>query len=186
MFEEIYINIISRLELSLPKSLTYHTADHTKYVVKKAGLLAEKESLKTAEKDLVLIAALYHDTGFLKGRKNHEEKSIEIAAGELSGYGLSEAQKTKIYGMIMATRIPQNPCTLGEKIVADADLFYLGTENYKIFSKRLFLEKKFYDSELSEKKWLKIQQHFLSSHRYHTDYCRSVLAPIKRKNLDFL
>lgn len=186
MFEEIYKNIISRLELSLPKGLFYHTADHTKYVVEKAGFLAEKESLKTAEKDLVLIAALYHDTGFLKGRDSHEEKSVEIAAGDLSLYGFSEAQKIRIYGMIMATKIPQNPSTLCEKIVADADLFYLGTENYKVVSKRLFSEMKFYDSELSEEKWLNIQQQFLSSHSYHTDYCRRVLAPIKRKNLESL
>lgn len=186
MSEEIYKNVISRLEFSLPKGLTYHTANHTKYVIEKAGFLAEKESLKSAEKDLVLIAALYHDTGFLNGRDKHEEKSVEIAAGELSDYGFSEESKTKIYGMIMATKIPQNPRSLSEKIVADADLFYLGTDNYKAFSKRLFSEIKNFDPEFTPEKWLKLQQEFLSAHRYHTDYCRSVLEPVKRKNLESL
>lgn len=186
MFEEIYNNVISSLELSLPKGLTYHTAAHTKYVVEKAGFLAEKERLKSAEKDLVQIAALYHDTGFLKGRDSHEEKSVEIAAGELSKYRFSETQKIRIYGMIMATRIPQNPRSLPEKIVADADLFYLGTENYSVFSKKLFSELKYYDPALTGEKWLEIQQQFLSSHRYHTNYCKTVLEPIKGKNLSSL
>src|SRR5690606_19483899 len=115
MFEEIYKNVIFLLENFLPAGLTYHNADHTKYVVEKAGFLAEKENLISAKKDLVLIAALYHDTGFLNGRENHEERSVEIASGELTDYGFSEEQKTKICGMIMATRIPQSPLTLCEK-----------------------------------------------------------------------
>ena len=49
-----------------------------------------------------------------------------MAKEELPKFGLSEKDIELICGMIMATKIPQNPKTKLEKIIADADLEYLG------------------------------------------------------------
>ena len=186
IFEDIYENVIKRLESELPVSLTYHNADHTKYVLDRAHFLANREHLSNREILLVKTAALYHDTGFLVQRKDHEALSCKIAFNELQGSDFTSVELAEICAMITATRIPQSPKTLPEKIVADADLFYLGTIDYEYFSGNLYSEMKHFDPELTEKAWLKIQQNFLSRHRYHTDYCKSVLEPLKERNLNSL
>ncbi len=88
--------------------------------------------------------------------------------------------------MIAATKIPQRPKNILEKIVADADLFYLGTPDYKQYSEKLYKELKHFDPSINDEKWLKIQVNFLSSHSYHTKYGKEVLAPVKRNILNSL
>lgn len=185
-FEEIFKNVTHRLESDLPYWLTYHNTDHTKYVLKQATFLAGWEQVSDEDMLLIKTAALYHDAGFLIQRENHEDLSCDLAFSELENSSFTSDGLAKICGMIKATRIPQSPKTLPEKIVADADLFYLGTDKYEEFSAKLFLEMKHYDPELTDEKWLQIQQNFLSSHKYHTNYCRSILEPLKKKNLKSL
>lgn len=185
IFEEIYKKIIAKLEQNLPGSLAYHNAYHTKYVVEMAEQLAFYENITGRDLELVKLAALYHDTGFLLHREEHESLGCQIASRDLEGT-LTTAELGKVCGMITATKIPQRPQNLMEKIVADADLFYLGTSKYKKYSQKLYLELKHFDPSINEEKWLKIQIDFLSSHSYHTDYARENLQPIKQKVLNSL
>ncbi|CAM4228554.1 HD domain-containing protein [Gillisia limnaea] len=185
IFEEIYKKIIAKLEQDLPGSLAYHNAHHTKYVVEMAEKLAVYENITGRDLQLVKLAALYHDTGFLLHREEHESLGCQIASRDLEGT-LTTAELGKVCGMIAATKIPQRPKNKMEKIVADADLFYLGTSNYKKYSQKLYLELKHFDPSINEEKWLKIQIDFLSSHSYHTDYARENLQPIKQKVLNSL
>jgi uncharacterized protein len=185
IFEEIYKKIIAKLEQDLPGSLAYHNAHHTKYVVEKAEKLAVYENITGRNLQLVKLAALYHDTGFLLHREEHESLGCQIASRDLEGT-LTTAELGKVCGMIAATKIPQRPKNKMEKIVADADLFYLGTSNYKKYSQKLYLELKHFDPSINEEKWLKIQIDFLSSHSYHTDYARENLQPMKQKVLNSL
>lgn len=182
IFEKVY----RKLQTQLPSYLLYHHAGHTRYVVEKAIFLAQKEQVKKNEQDLIAIAALYHDTGFLIQRENHERLGCEIARKELKPLDISPTDVQRICRMIMATKIPQQPETLSEKIVADADLFYLGTGNYNRFSQGLYEELKHFNPELDEKAWLKEQQKFLRSHKYHSSYGRKFLEPVKAQNLSQL
>ncbi|MFN4762976.1 HD family phosphohydrolase [Gillisia sp. Q332] len=185
IFQDIYKKIIGKLEHELPEELAYHNAHHTKYVVEKAILLAGYENITGKELKLITIAALYHDTGFLIDHKEHENLGCQIAFRDLQGL-LNADELENICGMITATKIPQKPRNIHEKIVADSDLFYLGTTDYKKFSKKLYLELKHFDPSINEEKWLKIQVNFLSSHNYHTKYGKEVLEPVKRNNLNAL
>lgn len=186
IFENIYKKIISRLEQELPGSLAYHNVHHTKYVVEKSVKLAASENITGRELELLKIAALYHDTGFLLSHKEHENLGCQIASKDLQESFLDPGEIEKVCGMIAATKIPQRPKNILENIVADADLFYLGTTNYKQFSKNLYLELKHFDPSINDEKWLKIQVNFLSSHSYHTKYGKEVLEPGKRNILNSL
>lgn len=64
--------ILTKLKKELPPYLSYHNADHTLDVIQSAGNIAILEDLSKADTRLLLTAALFHDTGFLKGRKDHE------------------------------------------------------------------------------------------------------------------
>jgi len=180
---DIFNIIHQRLENNLPNYLFYHDAAHTKDVIEKSIFLAEKEELNKSEIDLIKVAALFHDAGFMIGRKDHEEKSCQLATKELPEYNFSKEQIRTICGMINATRIPQKTHNSYEDIVADADLFYLGTNTYDYYSNKLYLELKHYRPQLTEEEWLKIQLDFLKSHSFHTKYGIEVLAPIKQKHL---
>lgn len=186
IFENFYKKIISRLEQELPESLSYHNVHHTKYVVEKSVKLAASENITGRELDLIKIAALYHDTGFLFSYKEHENLGCQIASKDLQESFLDPGEIEKVCGMIAATKIPQRPKNILEKIVADADLFYMGTPNYKKFSEKLYKELKHFDPSINDEKWLKIQVDFLSSHSYHTKYGKEVLEPVKRNILNSL
>jgi len=177
---------MSRLENELPNWLFYHAPCHTKYVLDKAIFIANKEGILEQDLFLLKVAALYHDTGFTVKRENHEEISCEIATKELAEFGLDDKQIKTICGMIRATRIPQQPKTKLERILADADLEYLGTDNFKEFGDKLYKEILHYDPELDEKKWNEIQHQFIEKHQYHTNYCKIHREPKKLKNLQLL
>lgn len=184
-FSKIYKNVINALETGLPPWLYYHNAEHTKYVLRQAITIAKHEGIPEQDQVLVKIAALYHDTGFLKDRKNHETLSCDFVWQDLREI-LKVDELDKICGMIRATKIPQSPSNIVEKILADADLEYLGTENFFRFSRNLYRELLHYDPGLSLKKWDEIQIDFLSRHSYHTNYCLQQKEPLKRKNLELV
>lgn len=186
MFEAIYNKVIQDLKTGLPDSLVYHNANHTKYVLIQAASIAEKEGVQGRDLTLVKIAALYHDTGFLIQREDHEELGCSIASRDLKQYDLSSEEVAKICGMIRATHIPQRPTNLHEQIVADADLEYLGTNYFDEYSKKLHRELLHLNPNLTSQKWDEIQIDFLSKHSYHTNYCKQNKEPIKRRNLEMV
>ena len=120
-FHKIYNDIVKILDDNLPKHLAYHNVNHTLYVLDKAEYIAKKENIKKADIQLLRVAALYHDIGFVKSHVEHEKEGCNIAKRQLKTYGYSEDDIATVCGMIMATRIPQNPKNKLEEILADAD-----------------------------------------------------------------
>ena len=135
---------------------------------------------------LLKIAALYHDTGFIISKDEHEAISCEIATKELKELGLDSEEIEQVCEMIMATRIPQNPTSDLAKILADADLEYLGTDKFLKFSQKLYKELLHYTPDLSLDQWNEIQVKFISKHHYHTNYCKQNREPKKQKNLNLI
>lgn len=163
-----------------PAYLTYHNWQHTHYVLTQVEFLARQEQVSLNDILLLKTAALFHDIGFLHHiNEGHEEESVRIAKGFLPLHGYATEEVALIAGMIRATKIPQNPQTHLEQILADADLFYLGTELFPTVSEQLFAEMQHYNPHMSLKQWHQIQISFLQSHRYHTNYCREHQALVK-------
>ncbi len=101
-------------------------------------------------------------------------------------YNLTSEEVEQICGMIMATRVPQQPKNTLEEIIADADLEYLATNKFKVVSNKLFLEQKHYNPRLTQKQWNIIQIAFLQKHKYFTKYCKHYKEHRKQKNLNTL
>ncbi len=174
------------MDAEFPDYLTYHNRHHTEYVVRMADFLALKEGCSLADRRLIAFAALFHDAGFLIEPEKHEECSCAIATNDLEEEGLSPREIEKICGMIMATKIPQNPHNLSENIIADADLYYLGTDRYALYSNNLYSELKYFNPKLSNAEWVEIQKQFLTQHRYHTHFAYAYLEPVKLDHLKAL
>lgn len=153
--------------------------DVYKYVIE----IAKAEKVKGKDLTLLKVAVLLHDAGFTKSYKGHEDLGCQMAREILPDYGFTSEDIQRVQGMIMATKIPQQPHNLLEEILADADLLYLGTHRFKEVGDTLFEEMKIYADLQSEKQWNVIQKSFLEKHHFHTQYCKTKYEPAKQKNL---
>ncbi|HEU5165704.1 MAG TPA: HD domain-containing protein [Chitinophagaceae bacterium] len=186
IFKSIKKPILSRLENELDPRLGYHNLSHTLDVLEQAERIARQENISD-EHDLLLlkIAALFHDSGFLIIYRNHEEKSCEIALESLQNL-LSKEDIKKICGMIMATKIPQTPHTLLEQIICDADLDYLGRNDFEPVSRNLYKEFLTFKIIPEDIIWDHIQIKFFESHHYFTGTSMSKRNKKKLKHLQIL
>ena len=182
-FTELYGQIIEMMERELPSFLTYHSTDHTKYVIQQAEVISNMEGIQERELYLIKVAALFHDIGFIRQYKDHESAGCEIAWNILDSYNFSREEMEQICGMIMATKIPQRPNTISEMIVADADLEYLGTALFEPISHLLYKEMHYLDPNLSESDFNLIQINFLRKHAYHTSFCKQFREDKKMEHL---
>lgn len=168
----------------LPPHYIYHNYRHTEEVAEAARKIAGKMNLSEEDTEIVTLAAWLHDTGFVERSHNHEDSSIEIAQNFLKERNYSGEKTEKIIGCINATRFPQTPKNILEEIMADADLFHIGTKDYKGRSDLLRIEwenaanKKYTDLE-----WLKINTDFLTSHKFFTKYAKKTLDEGKEETL---
>lgn len=182
-FKDIERHIISRLQRDLPGNLYYHGLHHTMDVLHAAEMIGKAEKISDHEMLLLKVAVLYHDSGFVRVYKNHEEEGCAMAKKDLPDFGFDAQEIEIICGMVMATKIPQSPKTKLERIIADADLEYLGTDDFKRIGRTLFDEIQIYLNVESERQWNIIQMNFLKTHQYHTDFCKKNRDAKKLKNL---
>lgn len=160
--------ILTKLEEELSPALTYHGLHHTLDVLAVTTDLCAKENVSDRDTLLLKTAALFHDSGFTVSNVNHEETGCNIARENLPDFGYRAKDIEKICGMIMATKIPQTPHNRLEEILADADLDYLGRDDFYIIGSTLFEELKAYNIINDEETWNRIQINFLEAHTFFT------------------
>lgn len=167
------------------KSVTFHTLEHTQEVVAACEQIISTVQLSVEDYEALIIAAWFHDTGYSSGQaKNHETASAQIAADFLKEHQAAETLINKVIGCINATRMPQNPTTLIEQILCDADLSHLGMDSFREKSRLLREElQTFGHEDLSKKEWKQNNVAFLMAHQYFTPFAQEKLQPFKEKNL---
>jgi predicted metal-dependent HD superfamily phosphohydrolase len=175
--------VFGLLKDNLSKNYLYHNPEHTKYVMERALEIGRHEKCTDEELDFIEVAALWHDTGYTKTYKDHEEQSCLLARHYLPEFGYSDEYIERICDMIMVTKIPQLPKNKLEEILADADLEYLGTAAFESKSEALFKELKSVRTAYTEDLWNKAQVSFISNHHYFTRFCQETKEPVKRKHL---
>lgn len=185
-YEQAYAFLTEKLEQELSPDYTYHNAQHTKSVIQATQQLSQLENLDDHHTKLLSTAALFHDAGFLKSHKDHEEVSCQVAKEYLPQFGYSEKDITHIGKLIMATKLPQRPNNLFESIMCDADLHYLGTDNYFLIAENLYQEYKKLDIVKNRAEWKKKQIQFFNAHRYFTRAGKEKYAKKKDENFRLL
>ena len=177
---------MDKLQKELPAYLTYHNVQHTIDVIIATQYISEAEKISEFDTKILLTAALFHDTGFLKGYDNHEASSCEIARDILPSYNYDKEQVEHICKLIMVTKLPQQPYNHLEEIICDADLFYLGSDRYLEGAGNLYAE--FREARKIEEHadWNKVQIDFLKKHRYFTLTAVKERDTKKKENLQHL
>ena len=175
--------ILNRLESDLPGHLYYHGHHHTLDVLEAAERIGKSEDISEQDQGLLLVAAAYHDCGFLNGHQDHEKKGCEIARKNLPSFRFDSAAIEQVCDMIMSTKVPQNPRDHLSEILCDADLDYLGRDDFGDISSSLFKELSHLGIVTEIETWNKIQVSFLTQHQYRTTYGRSFRQPHKESHL---
>jgi uncharacterized protein len=116
----------------------------------------------------------------------HELKSCNIFIADTVNYDFTDNEKDIIRGLIMATKIPQQPNTLMEKIICDADLDYLGRDDFFSIGDTLRREFLKYNIVPDNDAWERLQLKFLQNHKYHTSASQKEREPVKQENLSKL
>jgi predicted metal-dependent HD superfamily phosphohydrolase len=177
-------HIIHRLRQELNPSLSYHSVEHTLDVLEATSRLADSENTEPGSKILLETAAAYHDAGMLIQYQNHESASVEIAKQTLPAFGFSKSEINEIANLIMVTKLPQRPYNHFEQIICDADLDYLGRDDFFIHSFKLKLEWQANQvKDLNLVEWFDIQIKFLTDHQYFT---KSAILLRQKKKVDHL
>lgn len=178
--------ILTKLSTELSPDLFYHGKHHTLDVLQVAEELALVEALTPEETVLLKTAALFHDAGFTVSYQNHEALGCDIVRTHLPSFGYSHTAIQRICGMIMATKIPQSPQNHLEEIICDADLDYLGRDDFQSIGDTLYEELKAKNILQDRPSWDRIQIKFLEAHRFFTVTNQQRRAPRKQLHLEGL
>jgi predicted metal-dependent HD superfamily phosphohydrolase len=175
---------MQRLRFDLNVKYLYHDSRHTEDVIRQCQEIAYREGVTSEEIDLLKLAALYHDLGFLVQRANHEAAGVEIFLSEAADSEISTEDKEHIARLIMVTKIPQQPKTMLESIICDADLDYLGREDFPAIAEFLYLELKSCGEMSDRFTWDNLQVKFLEAHKFHTTSNQARRDGKKAENLN--
>ncbi len=166
--------------------LSYHNLTHTRSVVKHSVEIAAHYNLTETEQFILLTAAWFHDTGqLISPQLGHEEESVRLFKYFISTFTeVPEGVVDIIEQCILATKMPQVPQTLLEDILCDADLYHLGTDDFKTINELVKQEMTLRSGPIDH--WNALTIKLLMRHHYHTSYCREKLEAGKQANLAML
>lgn len=166
--------------------LYYHHAGHTRDVIATALQMASHYRLEEKDLFILITAASFHDVGYFttSPTEKHEEKSAEMAVQFLADKDVEADAIEAVQNCILATGPHSNPASLLEKILADADTFYMGSDDFAEKNKLLRKETEALNNvEISKEAWRRRTIKQMEAHRYHTDYCQALLYEKKSENL---
>ncbi len=164
--------------------LPYHNLNHTLEVVNATRVIGEQSGLNDDEMESALLAAWLHDTGYIEGDKDHELKAALKAKDELTSWGASFKKVLEVTEAIKATKMPQQPESLVSKVVCDADLYHLASDEALEHGRRLREEWRLLKGQdMTDEDWMRSSLEFMQEHRYHTPYGRAVLEKEKKGNI---
>lgn len=169
------------------KNLPFHNLAHTLEVVAHAALISNVEGLGPGDTELVIIAAYFHDIGYSRSYRGHEDIGKEIAYHYLSKEKYPVEKINLILSCIEATKMPQQPQNKYAGILCDADMFHIGASNF--IHRNLLLRKEWElccNQYYTDAEWYLLNLKFLEGHTFITSYGKQVLENGKQKNLSKL
>lgn len=181
---EIYVkDLFNKLYNS---KLVFHDLKHTENVVKRSEEIAVHYKLSNKEMLTLYVAAWFHDTGHLytEGFHKHEEESVHIMKRFMHEY--DDADKELIPGIeacIMATKMPRNPINLLQEIICDADVYHLGTKDFKETNWKVFEEYNLRAEQISKHDWGIKSLEVLKDIHFYTSYCKGLLDEKRKANM---
>ena len=181
LIELVYKDLSNKLD----SKYHYHNLHHTKRVINSAEEIGNHYNLSRDDWRDLLTACLLHDYGFIKSHIDHEEIGAQISKEILPGYYFSDDHIESISSLILITKVAEKPSNLLESIIRDADLEYIGSDDFQKISE--YLKKEWLECGVvdNENQFYKIQYEFLLSHNFYTAYMQEKGRDQKIKNIKY-
>lgn len=162
----------------------FHNLTHTQEVVDAVNDIGRHSDLSDDELELALVAGWLHDVGYKNGPENHEEISAKLVGEFLGNQDIPHKKIKLVTDAILSTRVPQQPKTIIDKVLCDADLYHLSSNSSALKSDLLRDEwTTTGHNDMSDEEWTRHNIEFMENHRYHTPYGQTILEEGKRKNI---
>jgi len=181
-----YIRELFRDEL--PEGIKYHDANHTlhptKGVVAAANRIAISENISEHDRELLITAAYFHDTGYIREYEKNEPIAARMAGRILKLIGYKPNEVVKVQKMILSTDLEREPKTHLEKILCDADLDPFGREDFFKMDGKLREGRRTRGIDVSdEAKWYKGTLEIIKKHQYYTESQKKLREKEKQENI---
>ncbi len=181
---EVETYITNFITEQVHKDFAYHNIQHTLDVVAAVKELGGAFNLHSKEQELLILAAWFHDSGYDKGPKGHEERSAQYAKAFLEKHNFEESDIKIIQNCIMATKMPQSPNSQLEQILCDADMSHLGKKIYWERCGRIRQEFTLTQNKtMSEPEWIDFELGFIKNQEYHTQKAKDFFETRKQKHI---
>jgi HD superfamily phosphodiesterase len=176
-----YLSIL--LKHNTANNAAYHNFYHTLCVVKNALDIMVYEGFTKDQERMVLLACLFHDFNHSQGKLS-DDKNVEIAIDSFLKYSKeTEEINNEIVNIIKATQypyiIPDEELNIYQKIIRDADLMQIFSDNY--FQQNIIslgtieMNKSLEDS-------IDLSLNFYKNLKFHTNFAK-VEHQLKIKNI---
>lgn len=147
----------------------YHQYSHALEVMERSLYLWEKEWLSEEDLEILAIASLFHDTGFIIQYDENEIIWAWIARNYLKSILYPEEKIKIIESLILATIPKVEPKNLLERIIKDADMDNLWRDDFFDKWKRLRKElEEIKNIKILEPDWNHYSIGLLRQHRFLT------------------
>ena len=172
----------------LPAGIKYHDADHTlhptKGVVATANRIAISENISEHDRELLITAAYFHDTGYIREYEKNEPIAARMAGRILKLIGYKPNEVDKVQKMILSTDLEREPKTHVEKILCDADLDHFGRDDFFELDGKLREGRRIRGLDVNDDaKWYKGTLAIITNHQYYTQSQKKLRDKEKQKNI---
>lgn len=180
---EHYVSTL--LKEKLPSAFVYHNLNHTVGVVQAITKIAKYQQVPNEDTEKLLIAAWFHDTGYIYGTENHEMASVQIVSDFLKAQDCDEEFIKSVADLIHSTVFLHQPQNELEQIICDADYFHFSSDNYLTICEFLREEwenvcsRRFTDLEWAKENLIMLSQ----KHEFYTSFALTFWQPVKEKNI---
>lgn len=177
--------VLDLFKEKLPNTFIYHNYNHTQRVVKSTKELIANSEIPVKQKELLLLAAWFHDTGYIVKYEGHEVESVKIAKPFLEKHQVNKTDIQTIERCILATKLGHEPTDVLEKIIHDADTSHFAKDYFEETTEFLRSELQLqHIYNYAPKEWIQENIHmFTEKHRYYTAYAAKNWRPAKDANL---
>jgi uncharacterized protein len=181
-----YIRALFKDEL--PGGIKYHDANHTLHpdrgVVAVANRIAISENISEHDRELLIAAAYFHDTGYIREYDKNEPIAARMAGRILKLIGYKPNEIEKIQKMILSTDLAREPKTHVEKILCDADLDHFGREDFFKLDGKIRQGRRARGIDVGDDlKWYKGTLEIITKHQYYTESQKKWREEQKQKNI---
>ena len=166
--------------------LIYHNLTHTIAVVTRTNEIVSNCQLDESDRFIVTAAAWFHDCGHMFGPAiEHEARSIIIMREYFTPLVKDNRVIERIEKCILATMLPNDPHSLTEEIICDADSYHLGTNEFPHINELVKEEFKLRNGYTPDDWDIRTLQ-LLENHTYFTPYCIKLLGKGKESNIELV